>query len=86
MKESIASFKAAYAKEYEVVGGFIYKIERDEKNKVKEGSRKMCGRFVNVENEHNYRSPVDLGFDGFKFMFWDEFNETKQTSLDLFTK
>ncbi len=86
MKEAIASFKASFGDRYIVLNGFIYKTEKDEKGKFDLNKKEEIGRFVNVENEHNYRSGADGGFKGYNFVFWDEFNETKQQSMDLFVK
>lgn len=86
MKQAISSFKAAFNGVYEVINEYIYKCEYDDKNKLIQKNKKVIGRFINVENEHNYRSAADGGFKDFHFFFWDEFNETKQQSLDLYTK
>ena len=87
MKETISSFRASFeTKGFICVGGFIYKVERDKQGKVREDTKIMCGRFVNIENEHNYRSAADGGFAGFHLVFWDEFNEIKQQSLNLYEK
>lgn len=87
MKESINSFKAAFRDKYEVIGGFIYAIELDEKTKkVIPESRIEIGRFVNIENQHNYKSGADGGFKNYHLVFWDEFNEDVQTSLNFYEK
>lgn len=86
MKESIASFKAAYRQDYEVISGIIYKVERDEKGNVLKDKMFEIGRFVNIENEHNYRSGADGGFRDYHFAFWDEFNETQQGKLDFYQR
>lgn len=86
MKEAIKGFKDAFKSKYLVENGFIYKYELDEKKKVKDDSKIMIGRFVNVMNEHNYRSAPDGGFKGFKMLFWDEFNEDVQVEPRFFQK
>lgn len=86
MKEAIKGFKDAFKNKYLVENGFIYKVEYDNKNKVVENSKIMLGRFVNVMNEHNYRSAPDGGFKGFKMLFWDEFNEVAQVEPHFFEK
>lgn len=86
MKEAIKGFKDAFKSKYLVENGFIYKYELDEKKKVKDDTKIMIGRFVNVMNEHNYRSAPDGGFKGFKMLFWDEFNEDVQVEPRFFQK
>lgn len=86
MKEAIKGFKDAFKNKYLVENGFIYKVEYDNKNKIVENSKVMLGRFVNVMNEHNYRSAPDGGFKGFKMLFWDEFNEVAQVEPHFFEK
>lgn len=86
MKEAIKGFKDAFKSKYIVENGFIYKCEYDKKNKIIETSKRMLGRFVNVMNEHNYRSAPDGGFKGFRMLFWDEFNEDAQVEPRFFQK
>lgn len=86
MKEAIKGFKDAFKSKYLVENGFIYKCKYDDKNKIIEDSKIMLGRFVNVMNEHNYRSAPDGGFKGFKMLFWDEFNEDVQIEPRFFEK
>lgn len=94
MKEALGTFKSAFNGIYCVSGtGIIYDyLKPTENKKIDKTTMKEIGRFINVENEHNYRSGVNSphsdggGFNNYNFVFWDEFNEAKQTKVDLYQK
>lgn len=89
MDKALATFKSQYSNEYLVdkESGIIFlkEFEKDEKNKdVLKKNLKEIGRFVNVKNEFNYRSQGENAFNGYSFLFYDEFNETKQQIKGFF--
>lgn len=92
MEKAKNSFKTAYINEYEVIGDNIFKFiykEGYNENKSKKYNeqfliKKHIGTFVNIDNEYNYRSASGNMFNGFHFVFYDEFNETLQSKPNLF--
>lgn len=96
MQEALGTFRSAYNGVYETSAkGIIYDFQEDDQGRPIKKTFKEVGRFVNIENEHNYRSGVNKpadddgdmgGFNNYHFVFWDEFNETKQGKTDLYQK
>lgn len=87
LKKAKNAFKASYIGKYDVIGDVIYKIEYDEKGKEIFDKRVEIGRFVDIENEHNYRSGAGkVNYTNYMLAFWDEFNEDTQINKDLFNK
>lgn len=86
MKESLSTFISEYGANHEVIKGVIYSCVKDELGRAIKSTLKERGRFVNILNEHNYRSGAGGGFKDYNLIFWDEFNEIGQTREDFYQK
>ncbi|MBR2705608.1 MAG: hypothetical protein IKE91_09105 [Clostridia bacterium] len=69
MKESLSTFSSEYGANHEVIKGVIYSCVKDELGRAIKSTMKERGRFVNILNEHNYRSGAGGGFKDYNLIF-----------------
>ncbi|MBR4025444.1 MAG: hypothetical protein IKJ03_00635 [Mycoplasmataceae bacterium] len=87
------AFKTAYEGIFETKGNKIMKYTYDNDGRIV--SSMECGAFVSINLQEKYKSTPSNslrknnddekgGFINYHMLFWDEFNEKKQTSLGFF--
>lgn len=85
LKKAREDFNSKYyleLKEFYMSENKIYKVDFDESNKEIKENRIEVGSILGVENAENYKS---LRFEGYRMIFWDEYNELNNT-LNLWNK